>query len=189
MKTLEQINQEITNEKERSAARIQELQARQETNKQLYQDAHAAYVTALAAETDELELAKLRDQVDQAERMIRMNDEAIAALKNGSPRIQQLEAERFYLLISKSVELEQKAAEIHETLKQHHDALSAGVNELNSLYHEWYKIVHGARRILEQFDGPQKEKLGLPIQVTNNNPVVALLNSLLIERQQAFTRG
>lgn len=186
MRTGAEILKEIEQEKERAAAKVAELQERQKENRKLLAQANEQYLTALADAADDAEIAILAEQLEAAERTVKLTDDAIQSLTNGSPRIQALEAERFSLLVFKCEEVKKKATAIHKSLKPHYDALVNGVDELNELYHEWSSYSYSANKILEGLDSAQKEKLGLPIRVTDSNPVVNLLNSLLIERHRAY---
>ncbi|MUG43438.1 hypothetical protein [Paenibacillus woosongensis] len=186
MRTTAEITKDIEQEKKRGSEKAVELQAKQVENRKHLEQANEQYLTALASAADDAEIAILQEQVEAAERTIRLTDDAINALLKGNPRIQALEAERVSLLMYTADDVKKKATAIHQSMKQHHDALAKGVDELNSMYHAWYRATSSANNILEQFSSEQKEKFGLPVLIAEQNPVVALLNSLLIERHRAF---
>lgn len=188
MRTIADINKEIQAERKRAAEKVAELQERQKENRKHLEQVNEQYLLALAGAGDDTEIAILQEQVEAAERTIKLTDDTIKALVQGNPRIAQLEAERVALLLELMKDAEQKAGEVHEVLKQHHEALIKGVEELNGLYHSWYKAVHSVNGILTNLSSEQKNKLGLPIRVTEQNPIVGIINSLLIERSQGFRR-
>lgn len=187
MRTIAEITKEIEQEKQRAAAKVAELEARQIENRKHLAEVNEQYLSALAGgEADESEIAILQEQLEAAERTVNLTDDTIRALSNGNPRVQALEAERFKLLSDNCEDLKQKAAVIHESLKTHYDELIKGIDELNALYHSWYRSAHSADAILKQFDGATREKFGLPNSTGEQNPIVPMISSLLIERQRAF---
>lgn len=188
MRTISEIMKEIQEEEQRAASKVKELQEKQIENKRFLNEVNEQYLGALASGADDSEIAILQEQLEQAERTVKITEDTIKALSNGNPRIQQLEAERYTLLISERKDLANDATAIYESLKQHHDALVKGVEELNQLYHKWNGYGYSINNILQQFNSKQKENMGLPsvAESVYKNPVTKLLNALLVERHHAF---
>lgn len=187
MKTIADINKEIQAERERPALRVAELQEQQKANRKQLEQVNEQYLMALASGADEAEIAILHEQLEAAEKAVKLTDDAIRALSKGSPRVQALQAERITLLLELKKEAEQKATALFDKLKPHHETLKEGLEEMRDLYKLADRYISSINSGITELSKVQQEQLGVQLYGSHReNLVPKLMSDLLIERGSTF---